>query len=600
MGISRRNPRGNFNWQSRIIKKLAIGCGKLNVPFDCDALAPVLQFSGTTICKSVGNRTVTVTNTQPNQATQTFYEWYEGGPGGTLVYSSFGPSNLVLSLAQQIVGTMQYWIVATNQFGCVTEQMLNVYVFNRPVISTTIVQTTDPCVASANPSGFSSNGSVTVTNTSPSINALYYIYTITYGASSVNPGYTASVNTTSTSYVWTGLCDGDYTVNIQIWGDINGVPTLICAAVQNVARIGPFILSFDNIANVPVTNPADKAEWEALQFYVSFPDLGFSSVSVVGNDVYFYPANPNQGVIKEPVSNPLWDQKIVGVEDKAGWISLIDNNAFDSTAGGLVSVKLRSVVVIRDYAFANTGVFVADFPLCTTLQQFAFANSQITDANFPMLTLIQNNAFASTSNLSFINFPLVTFINTEAFRYSGLPVAYFPSVITVGNLAFANCLSLTDVDMPVATTAQDSAFGVTQTLSNINMPLLQQTGLDCFAGSTAFPALYNTVLTTVNLPSLLTAGPGSFQYIPNLSIVNLPSAISISNLCFRNTDLTDIYIPSCVLLGATSGDNFVFSAISGNIINATVNSVLQTNNAGGLDGDLAALNAANTVTFTWV
>ena len=32
MGISKRNPRGNFNWQSRILKKKAQCCGLIDEP----------------------------------------------------------------------------------------------------------------------------------------------------------------------------------------------------------------------------------------------------------------------------------------------------------------------------------------------------------------------------------------------------------------------------------------------------------------------------------------------------------------------------------------------------------------------------------------
>jgi len=56
----------------------------------------------------------------------------------------------------------------------------------------------------------------------------------------------------------------------------------------------------------------------------------------------------------------------------------------------------------------------------------------------------------------------------------------------------------------------------------------------------------------------------------------------------------------CTQLGSTSGDDGVFANVTGSTIIATFNSVLQTNNAGGVDGDIAYLVANNTVTITWV
>ena len=78
-------------------------------------------------------------------------------------------------------------------------------------------------------------------------------------------------------------------------------------------------------------------------------------------------------------------------------------------------------------------------------------------------------------------------------------------------------------------------------------------------------------------------GDGAFGY-------TLPGFSPLSSFNFSN----------CTQLGSTSGDDGVFANVTGNIINATFNSVLQTNNAGGVDGDIAYLIANNTVTITWV
>jgi hypothetical protein len=230
MGISKRNPRGNLNWQSRYLKRKAICCGQLNEPLACDNIEPVItMLTSPYICKSKTaptNFTISFTNTGvPSQATNTFFEWEKGGAGGPVVYSSYGPvSSLILTPAQQVTTT--YNIVATNEWGCRTETLFTIRAFNRPEFSAIPTSPTTPCVPGIPVN--TSNGSILVNNINPEPLAVYYRYNIKYGPTSPNPTYTTTVQTAAVSYNWNTLCSGDYVISIDLYVTIKGVDTLVC------------------------------------------------------------------------------------------------------------------------------------------------------------------------------------------------------------------------------------------------------------------------------------------------------------------------------------------------------------------------------------
>ena len=58
-------------------------------------------------------------------------------------------------------------------------------------------------------------------------------------------------------------------------------------------------------------------------------------------------------------------------------------------------------------------------------------------------------------------------------------------------------------------------------------------------------------------------------------------------------------MPNIVNIGPSTGDDNVFDNNTGNTITVIVPSIHQTSNGGGLEGDLAYLQANNTVTFVW-
>ena len=371
MGISKRNPRGNFNWQSRYLKQKAINCGQLNPPIDCNLLGPTLQITGNYICKpsvSPTNKTVCVSNTQPGQSATTSYEWYEGGPGGPLYYNSYGGTSCIeFTVLQQVPGTTTFWIVATNEFGCVTEQYLNIYVTNIPEFSTVSVSPTDPCVTDLlNPLGQESNGEITVTVTNPDPNALEYSYKIQRVST---PGSSTTVDP-GTVFSWTDLCFGTYTVTVSVYRLINGVSTLMCSS-SKTAFIGDLILEWDNIANVPVANPNDVSQWNAW----FFGSVNFTSVSVVGNTVYLY---GSQTALTLHASNWFNNVNIVAIIDQAGYVGGVDNNGLINCSSLLLLDLLNANLIgslscegntLLKYVYIRSGANIGDnaFKDCVSL-----------------------------------------------------------------------------------------------------------------------------------------------------------------------------------------------------------------------------------------
>lgn len=380
MGISKRNPKGNFNWQNRILKRRAICCGQLNEPVDCDLFGPTLQIIGNNICKpsvSPTNQTVSVANTQPGQASTTSYEWYEGGPGGPLYYSSYGgsDSSIEFTVAQQVLGTTTFWIVVTNSLGCVTSQYLNIYVSNQPDVSITQSDPTDPCVADpGNPFGQSSNGIISVTVNNPDPNALYYGYVIR--KNNIEYETTDPLDTFS----WTDLCYGTYTVKINLYRLIDGIPTVVCSTGFIPIRLGALILEWDNIANVPVANPADVSQWNA--WFFGAPN--FTSVTVAGNSVYL---RGNTLSVLMHASNWNGNANIVAIIDQGGYVTSIDNFALQNCS---------SLLLLDFLQISNAGSYACG------------NNASLTDVYFRSLAggpNMADNVFDSCSSLNIIYIP---------------------------------------------------------------------------------------------------------------------------------------------------------------------------------------------------
>jgi hypothetical protein len=129
-------------------------------------------------------------------------------------------------------------------------------------------------------------------------------------------------------------------------------------------------------------------------------------------------------------------------------------------------------------------------------------------------------------------------------------------------------------------------------LTTVDLPALVSIGNYCFAA--------NNLLTNINLPSLQTTGIGSF-YACLSTTFDFPLLETIEDATFYDCESATIFnLPSCTDLGGTVFDNNVFGNIIMNNITLTIPAALMTCNGGLPDGDIQYLQLYNPVTIITV
>lgn len=119
------------------------------------------------------------------------------------------------------------------------------------------------------------------------------------------------------------------------------------------------------------------------------------------------------------------------------------------------------------------------------------------------------------------------------------------------------------------------------------------------AGNNVFYA--NDEITYLNMPKLEYAGESAFGFCEILTTFNFPALKFVGNYCFANCyAMTSMYIPECIFIGPNPGDDGVFGGIGFNNITLTISTVASIIYYGGVDDDVAALQANNTVTLNIV
>jgi hypothetical protein len=114
-------------------------------------------------------------------------------------------------------------------------------------------------------------------------------------------------------------------------------------------------------------------------------------------------------------------------------------------------------------------------------------------------------------------------------------------------------------------------------------------GKSCFAGN-SIEKVYLTQNFTVD-ETVFIGNDITHVFVENGNI--------LGNGMFDDNNLQYINIRSLLNIGATTGDDQVFFNTTGNNVTVIAPSIHQTSNGGGLEGDLAYLDANNTVTFVW-
>ena len=235
---------------------------------------------------------------------------------------------------------------------------------------------------------------------------------------------------------------------------------------------------------------------------------------------------------------------------------------------------------------------------------------------------INANAFRESSGItSYVDGGKCTGIGYTAFYLdSNLRTASFSSVTSVGDYCFTGCTNLTALNLPKVTTVGEQAFAGIGALTTIDLPELLTAGPFAFSSNAATtitaPKLTSTpdytfnsctFLTTVKLGAATSVGTGAFQNCSSLidlySDGPLANVTTIGASAFQGCaslvafDLSGLSGPNA--LGGSPLNNNVFSGVAvGGIIKVPI--AYQTNNAGGLDGDLAYLQNVQAWSITWI
>lgn len=126
------------------------------------------------------------------------------------------------------------------------------------------------------------------------------------------------------------------------------------------------------------------------------------------------------------------------------------------------------------------------------------------------------------------------------------------------------------------------------------IPIADNTG-GMFNGATSLASVDATFPSIIDFCFKDTA-IADFGFMANTNSIN--GANNFEN-CLNATDF-DFSGLTTSDFATSNGDENSFLGITGQTIAITAKIAHQTNNAGGMDGDLATLNAANTCTFNWV
>jgi hypothetical protein len=285
----------------------------------------------------------------------------------------------------------------------------------------------------------------------------------------------------------------------------------------------------------------------------------------------------------------------------------IGSSAFSGS--GLTSITAPSVQILDGNSiFSNTPITAINFPLCTTMTGGANLFSSCThlvSINLPLCVplTIPTSMFISCSVLNslIIDLSSVTSIGANAFNgCAALPKSQFidrftqASVLTIGAAAFSGCTGINGaVTFNSVTTLSTTVFLNCTGMTSITMNSLQTiTGTQCFRNCTSVSSFSFPALTTISATFVFQSCTASSYNFPVLTASN--------NNTFFNANPSGaaitFHLDACVALGTSVATNGVFNGISGKTVTLYIPASRMTANAGNPDGDIATLQAANTVT----
>ncbi len=365
------------------------------------------------------------------------------------------------------------------------------------------------------------------------------------------------VSASNVPYVTTTLVDGDtvYLLFVTSVGNTyySNVVTMV-EATSGCVELG-LELTFDNIVNAPVANPASVSDWNTL-FDLPTNGTPFTSVEVTGNVVNLI-GGSGITIVTEYLGANYIGYALTGIVDNASCVVAIETNVF------------TSCLFTEDVIFpAVVWVKQNSFTYCTFQK----------DALFAALTSIPTGNFGTGA------FEETIFSgNTD---FTALQTAY--------DFSFWYAVFANDLNFPALITARQACFeGITL-------------GGDCIMSSlvTAYDNCFRSIVFTgaTSFPLLTTfAGVNGFLNTTFPNDISLPSLATTHDSCFENAVFNgNIYLPSVTSLGLSVLDNSVFLGITGKTFTLTIPTALMTCNSGNPDGDIQYLNANNTLTIVQV
>lgn len=231
----------------------------------------------------------------------------------------------------------------------------------------------------------------------------------------------------------------------------------------------PLELLWDDISNVPVSNPNDVDEWNTF-FDLPANGTPFTGVDINGNLVQLYGGS---GITLWGTSAPdtgvfLNNVYLIRITDYTGCIIAMNDRSLETNDSTLTTVILNSCVSAGYYSCdSNTGMRVCEMNALENSGEGAFSgNSDVEEFNFPSLKTAGSSCFSGN------------FQNAKRFVLQALETigsSCFQSAEAVEEIDIRSCLT-----MGVAVTDDTVFQGITGQTITLTVPAALMT---CNAGA---------------------------------------------------------------------------------------------------------------------
>lgn len=310
------------------------------------------------------------------------------------------------------------------------------------------------------------------------------------------------------------------------------------------------------ITSLPISNVTEYVGDSAFEgcTYLTGDSLDLTvsaNLKYIGDYAFAGFVSQNKEVVKVPLKS---------VSFAASGIKSVGVGAFAYCAD-LDTVDLGKLEKLSDQMFKGCASLTSvrmpntiksigreSFADCSALSSVSFSSG---------LTAIADGAFANTTALKSVVVPeKVTRIGASAFELSGLETITLNSVtdigarafastmltrvasskiVNIGDGAFSDCSLLSTLDMPNLMTVGAAAFEKCVGLTSVTLPIASSIGDGAFADCTGLEA--------VTLAKVRTVGDKAFAGAVKLASVSLGKVESLGARVFENTAVTSVELP---------------------------------------------------------